>query len=126
MGYGFVAPADHAGLRDGENQVLFRPHLVEALMRINGIDRVPAEAAYGELAAISNNESWLKVLRGDYARKRVAENRHHTHSSRRGYALKPFVAERSNVLLLRPISVGCEGRTAAERQFAVLPAQQHV
>ncbi|PYB77581.1 type I restriction endonuclease subunit R [Rhizobium wuzhouense] len=69
MGYGFLAPAEHTSLRDGENQVLFRPQLIEALMRINGIDRASAEAAYGELAAISDNEAWLKVLRGDYARK---------------------------------------------------------
>lgn len=69
MGYDFVAPAEHAGLRDAENQVLFRPHLIDALMRINGIDQASAEAAYGELAAISDNETWLKVLRGDYARK---------------------------------------------------------
>ncbi|MCZ4072559.1 type I restriction endonuclease subunit R [Agrobacterium sp. LMR679] len=69
MGYGFVPPAEHASLREGENQVLFRRHLIEALTRINGIDRVSAEAAYGELAAISDNEAWLKVLRGDYARK---------------------------------------------------------
>ncbi|MBB4122968.1 type I restriction endonuclease subunit R [Martelella radicis] len=69
MGYGFVAPTEHATLREGDNQVLFRPHLIEALMRINGIDRASAEAAYGELAAISDNEAWLKVLRGDYARK---------------------------------------------------------
>ncbi|WP_431320828.1 type I restriction endonuclease subunit R [Rhizobium sp. YTU87027] len=69
IGYRFVAPADHAALREGENQVLFRPHLIDALMRINGIDRASAEAAYGELAVISDNEAWLKVLRGDYARK---------------------------------------------------------
>jgi len=69
MGYGFVAAVEHTALRDGENQVLFRPHLIEALMRINGIDRPSAEAAYGELAAVSENEAWLKVLRGDYARK---------------------------------------------------------
>lgn len=69
MGYGFVAQAEHGTLREGENQVLFRPHLIEALMRINGIDRASAEAAYGELAPISDNEAWLKVLRGDYARK---------------------------------------------------------
>ncbi|EJL53917.1 type I site-specific deoxyribonuclease, HsdR family [Rhizobium sp. CF122] len=69
MGYGFVPIAEHAGLRDGENQVIFRPQLIDALMRINGIDRASAEAAYGELATISDNETWLKVLRGDYARK---------------------------------------------------------
>ncbi len=69
MGYVFVAPAEHVTLRDGENQVLFRPQLIDALMRINGIDRASAEAAYGELASVSDNEAWLKVLRGDYARK---------------------------------------------------------
>ncbi|OCI91446.1 restriction endonuclease subunit R [Agrobacterium sp. 13-626] len=69
IGYGFVAPAEHGALREGENQVLFRPHLIDALMRINGIDRASTEAAYGELAAISDNEAWLKVLRGDYSRK---------------------------------------------------------
>lgn len=78
MGYGFVAPAEQASLRDGENQVLFRPHLIEALMRINGIDCASAEAAYGELAAISDNESWLKVLRGDYARKVTSQETRQT------------------------------------------------
>lgn len=68
IGYGFVPAADHATLRDGDNQVLFRPHLVEALMRINGIGRTDADAAYGELASIFDNEDWLKVLRGDYSR----------------------------------------------------------
>lgn len=69
MGYGFVPFVEHAALRDGENQVLLRPHLIEALMRINGIDRASADAAYGELTAISDNEAWLRVLRGDYSRK---------------------------------------------------------
>ena len=69
MGYGFVPFSEHATLRDIDNQVLFRPHVVESLMRINGVDRASAEAAYGELASISDNEAWLKVLRGDYSRK---------------------------------------------------------
>ncbi|MFK8253108.1 type I restriction endonuclease subunit R [Ancylobacter terrae] len=69
MGYVVVPPADHARLRDGDNQVLFRPHLVAALMRINGIDEASAEAAYAELAGITDNETWLRILRGDYSRK---------------------------------------------------------
>ncbi|WP_374250994.1 type I restriction endonuclease subunit R [Xanthobacter sp.] len=69
MGYAVVPAADHAGLREGDNQVLFRPHLVEALMRINGIDEAAANAAFGELVGIADNEAWLKVLRGDYSRK---------------------------------------------------------
>jgi type I restriction enzyme, R subunit len=68
IGYGFVPMAAHAALREADNQVLFRPHLVDALMRINGIDRVSAEAAYGELAGISDNAQWLSVLRGNYSR----------------------------------------------------------
>ncbi|MDX1091021.1 HsdR family type I site-specific deoxyribonuclease [Sinorhizobium medicae] len=69
LGYRFVPMAEHTALRDGENQVLLRPHLIDALIRINGIDQASAEAAYGELAAINNNEAWLRVLRGDYSRK---------------------------------------------------------
>ncbi|OLP43062.1 type I restriction endonuclease subunit R [Rhizobium oryziradicis] len=69
MGYGFVPVVEHGALREADNQVLFRPQLVDALMRINGIDRESAEAAYGELASVSDNEAWLKLLRGDYSRK---------------------------------------------------------
>jgi type I restriction enzyme R subunit len=68
MGYGFVPSSDQASLRDGENQVLFRPHVIDALMRINGISRTDAEAAFGDLAAISDNERWLAILRGDFSR----------------------------------------------------------
>ncbi len=78
MGYGFVTPAEHATSRESENQVLFRLHLIDALMRINGIDRTSAKAAYGELAAISDNEAWLKVLRGDYARKATGQDTRQT------------------------------------------------
>ncbi len=68
MGYAFIPPEEHAALRDGENQALFRPHLVAALQRINGIGEADAQAAYGELAAIAGNEAWLGLLRGDYSR----------------------------------------------------------
>lgn len=68
MGYRFVPPEEHATLRDGENQVLFRPHLVEAIQRINGVSPVDAQAAYADLVSVSGNEAWLKILRGDFSR----------------------------------------------------------
>lgn len=68
MGYHFVPPEDHATLRDGENQVLFRPHLVEAIRRINGVSLADAQAAYADLVSVSGNEAWLKILRGDFSR----------------------------------------------------------
>ena len=45
LGYDFIDPSQHASLRDGENQTIFRPHLVDALERLNGISRADAEAA---------------------------------------------------------------------------------
>lgn len=68
MGYGFIPPADHASLRDSENLVLFRPILIDALRRINGISEADARAAYVELLAKDDNEEWLGILRGNYSR----------------------------------------------------------
>jgi type I restriction enzyme, R subunit len=69
MGYGYVPVVEHGALREADNQVLFRPQLIDALMRINGIGREAAEAAYGDFVSVSDNEAWLKLLRGDYSRK---------------------------------------------------------
>jgi type I restriction enzyme R subunit len=68
MGYAFIPPIDHQSLRDGDNQVLFRPHLIAAIQRINGISDTNAQAAYAELASISDNEAWLSILRGSFSR----------------------------------------------------------
>lgn len=68
IGYQIFPVAEHAKLRDGENEVLFRPHMIEALQRINGISETDARAAYADLASISNNEAWLSVLRGNFSR----------------------------------------------------------
>lgn len=68
LGYDFIDPSQHASLRDGENQTIFRPHLVDALERLNGISRADAEAAAAELLRKENNEDWLKIQRGDFSR----------------------------------------------------------
>ncbi|WP_404383209.1 type I restriction endonuclease subunit R [Caenispirillum salinarum] len=78
MGYVVVPPSEHAVLRDGDNQVLFRPHLVEAIKRINGLSDADAEAAYADLVSISENERWLTILRGDFSRPLQGESRHRT------------------------------------------------
>jgi len=68
MGYAVVPPAAHAGLRSGDNEVLFRPHLIEALQRINGITEADAQTAFSDLASVTDNEVWLSILRGNYSR----------------------------------------------------------
>ncbi len=68
LGYAFVDPSEHARLRGSDNQVIFRPHLVDALARLNGISTADAEAAAAELLRKENNEDWLKIQRGDFAR----------------------------------------------------------
>ncbi|MBO6561151.1 MAG: type I restriction endonuclease subunit R [Nisaea sp.] len=68
LGYDFVPPAAHDGLRDGENQVLFRPHLIDTLQRLNNISEADARAAYVELSTKSHNEEWLALLRGGFSR----------------------------------------------------------
>jgi type I restriction enzyme R subunit len=68
LGYQFVSPDEHATLRDGENQTIFRPHLVAALQKINGISESDAEAAAAELIRKEDNEEWNEILRGDFSR----------------------------------------------------------
>ena len=68
LGYMRVRPKQHEELRDGENQVLFRSHLIEAIQRINGIGEEDARAAYADLLSKSDNEEWTQILRGNYSR----------------------------------------------------------
>ncbi|MEP9400150.1 type I restriction endonuclease subunit R [Mesorhizobium sp. KR2-14] len=78
MGYAFVSPAEHPTLRDGDNQVLFRSHLIKALQRINGISDADAQAAYADLATVSDNEVWLSILRGNFSRAVQGESTRRT------------------------------------------------
>ena len=68
LGYQFIEPEEHASLRDSENQTIFRPHLVAALQRVNGISASDAEAAAAELIRKEDNEEWTEILRGDFSR----------------------------------------------------------
>lgn len=68
MGYAVIPSSSHVALRDGDNQVLFRPNVIEALKRINGISDADASAAYADLVSIADNEVWLSILRGNFSR----------------------------------------------------------
>lgn len=78
LGYDFVKPSDHKNLRDGDNQVLLRPHLVNALKRLNGLSEEDAQAAYVELMSKSDNKEWLGILRGNFSRKVSGQSEHKT------------------------------------------------
>jgi type I restriction enzyme R subunit len=77
-GYRYIHPDEHLALRPRENEVLFRPVLLDALVRINGIPLESAKAIYQDLAAISDNQRWVEVLRGNYSRKIPGEETHRT------------------------------------------------
>jgi type I restriction enzyme R subunit len=77
-GYRYIHPDEHPRLRSRENEVLFRPLVIEALVRINGIPESTAEAVFNDLARITDNERWVEVLRGNYSRKVPGEETHQT------------------------------------------------
>ena len=62
--YRYIHPNQHENLRTRENEVLFKKHLVDALVRINGIPRSSAEAVFNEVAGLTDNEKWVANLRG--------------------------------------------------------------
>jgi type I restriction enzyme, R subunit len=76
--YRYIPPTRHPTLRARENEVLFKPLLVEAIVRINGIPKATAEAVFNDLAGISDNQRWVEILRGNYSRKVPGEDTHRT------------------------------------------------
>ena len=68
LGYNYLHPDDHDEHRDGENHVILRPVLIEAIQRINGVSEEVARAVYSDLLGVTDNELWTKLLRGDYTR----------------------------------------------------------
>ncbi|MEM0962270.1 MAG: HsdR family type I site-specific deoxyribonuclease [Bacteroidota bacterium] len=77
-GYRHLPPSEHASLRARENEVLFTPLLVDAVVRINGVPRETAEAVAADLARLDDNERWTGVLRGETSRKVPGEDTHRT------------------------------------------------
>jgi type I restriction enzyme R subunit len=77
-GYRYIHPDEHPVLRLRENEVLFKPLVIAALIRINSIPQDTAEAIFNDLAGLSDNQRWLEVLRGHYSRKVPGEETHRT------------------------------------------------
>ena len=77
-GYRYIHPDEHPSLRTRENEVLFKPLLIAALVRINGIPKATAEAVFNDLAGVSDNQRWTEILRGNYSRKIPGEATHRT------------------------------------------------
>jgi len=68
LGYEYLHPDQHDEHRDGENHVLLRPILIEAIGRINGVSEEVARATYSDLLGVTDNEEWTSLLRGNYSR----------------------------------------------------------
>ena len=76
--YRYIRPHEHPTLRERENEVLFKPVLVAALVRINGLAPDAAASIYDDLAGLTDNQRWLEVLRGHYSKKLPGEETHRT------------------------------------------------
>src|ERR1700676_814107 len=75
LGYRPLSPEAAMLMRMEENRVILKPVLIEALRTLNGIGTADAEAIYGELSILSDNEDWQRKLRGAYSRKLNGEAR---------------------------------------------------
>jgi type I restriction enzyme R subunit len=75
LGYMPLSPEAALQMRVEENRVLLKPILTEALQALNGIGTADAEAIYGELSILSDNEEWQRKLRGAYSRRLAGEVR---------------------------------------------------
>src|SRR5258708_5999124 len=75
LGYQPLSPEAAMAMREEENRVILKPVLIEVLRALNGIGIGDAEAIYGELSILSDNEDWQRKLRGAYSRRLAGEAR---------------------------------------------------
>ncbi|WP_419173383.1 type I restriction endonuclease subunit R [Halobacteriovorax sp.] len=68
VGYKYLQPAKHSQERDGETNVILRNELLAAIKRINDVDDEVANSVYQDLLNLSDNEKWLKIIKGDYSK----------------------------------------------------------
>ena len=68
LGYKWLRPSENDRARDGQNQVILRDKFIEAVQKINGVSEEVARGVYYELMAVSDNEHWISILRGNYSR----------------------------------------------------------
>jgi type I restriction enzyme R subunit len=75
LGYRPVSPEVAMQMREEENRVILKPAMIDALRTMNGIGAADAQAIYGELSVLSDNEDWQRKLRGAYSRRLAGEAR---------------------------------------------------
>jgi type I restriction enzyme R subunit len=68
LGYNWLPPSQHDIARDGQNHVILRDILIQAVQDINNVSEEVARSVYHELLAVSYNEQWISILRGNYSR----------------------------------------------------------
>jgi len=68
LGYSFITRERNQSARDGLTNVILKEILIKALISLNEIPEETAYSIYQELSLISNDEEWLKILRGDYSK----------------------------------------------------------
>lgn len=73
LGYIYLAPSKGSEERDGETNVILRRTFIDAIAKINNLSEESAGTIYQDLLNLSDNEKWLKVLRGEYSRSIAGE-----------------------------------------------------
>ena len=68
VGYTWLPPEQNETARDSLNQVILRDMFIKAIERINNVSEETARATYQDLLSVSDNEIWLRYLRGNYSR----------------------------------------------------------
>jgi type I site-specific restriction-modification system R (restriction) subunit len=68
LGYDWLRPCQNDRARDGQNQVILRDEFIQSVQKINGVSEEVARGVYYELMAVSDNEHWISILRGNYSR----------------------------------------------------------
>jgi type I restriction enzyme, R subunit len=68
LGYEWLKPSENEAVREGLNQVILKDTFIEAVCRINGVERETARSVYNELLSVTDNEQWTYILRGNYSR----------------------------------------------------------
>lgn len=76
MGYDALHHEAAMVMRQEANRILLKPVLIEALQALNeGLGAEDADAIYGDLNNVSDNEEWQRRLRGAYSRRLKGEAR---------------------------------------------------
>jgi len=68
FGYTWLPPQQNQTARDSLNQVILRDIFITAIQRINNIPQEVARATYQDMLAVTDNEQWTNLLRGNYSR----------------------------------------------------------